>query len=123
VGVADGVADGPLAVGDAAPDTDGLGPDVVGDGDGLVAEGVGERLAPRWVGVGLAVCVGRGVAAGVVADEADAVSADGGRTHSQRASTARNSPLSTRVEVRGRLPLKLMKHPRSRARCRVRRRR
>jgi hypothetical protein len=41
VGVAGGVADGSLAVGDAAPDSDGLGPDVPRDGDGL-ADGVGE---------------------------------------------------------------------------------
>ena len=104
MGVADGVAGGSVGVGDAAPDTAGPGPAVVGDGDGLVADGVGEWFVCRGVGVGLAVCVGAGVAAGVVSAAADAVSTGAGRTYSQRANTARNSPISTRVEVRGRLP-------------------
>jgi hypothetical protein len=124
VGVPDGPAEaGWLDVGDA--DGDGLGLADAGDGDGLGAdgEGVGEWLVRRCVGVGLAVCVGGCVAAGVVADEADPVSTDGGCTRSQRANTARNSPISTRVEVRGRRPKKLTRRLRSRARCRARRRR
>ena len=106
-----------------AGDDDEPGVGRVGDGDGLVADGVGEWPVCRSVGVGLAVCVGVGVAVGVVAGEADAVSADGGRTCSQRANTAMNSPVSTRVEVRGRCPKKLTRRPQSRGRRRARRRR
>ena len=79
--VPDGAADpGALAVGDAA-DGDGLGRVTAGDGVGLVGDGVGEWLVRRGVGVGLGVCAGLCVAAGLVAGPGDAVSTGTGRTH------------------------------------------
>lgn len=101
-------------------DDDGLGCGDVLVGDGVEVEvegvGVGDRLV--WCGTGDSVRLGTdvGVAAGVT-DTADRY---GGRTSSQRANTARNRPLSTRVEVRGR---PVMRRLRARGWCRVRRRR
>jgi hypothetical protein len=97
-------------VGDAA-DGEGPGPDSVGDGDGLVGDGVGEWLVCRGVGVGVGVCADWCVAVGLGAGAGDPV-AWGSRTYRYRANTARNSPVSTTVDVRGRLSVKLMTRPR-----------
>ncbi len=114
-----GVAD--PADGDRLGDTDG-----VPDGGGLsVGEPVG---VGDWVGrggcdelgdlVGLgAGPEGLGVEEGLVAGWTTPAGAGTGRTRMYSASTARNRPLITSVEVRGR---PLMRHPRSPGRSRDR---
>ncbi len=131
-------------VGEGDGDGDGLGvPDTgdpawlgVAEADGVAdRDGVAERLGlglRDGVGVGLgAVGVWVGDVLGLVADWPGPVEAGpGGTTTYHRASTARNSAVSTMVEVRGRRtagcrtvrrePLMM---PRWRGRCRGRRRR
>ena len=91
-----GVADG-LTVCDWLGDRLGLGEVLVGADVGAVEEG----LVAFWV-------------------EPAGATVGTGRTRMYSASTARNSPEITRVEVRGR---PLMRHPRSPGRCRGRPRR
>jgi hypothetical protein len=121
-----------------ARESDGLGatdPDDAGDPDGVgVADrvderdGVGERLGRglregRGDGDGVyADAVGLGVVTGVTT--VWAAGAGTGRTRMYSASTARNRPLSTMVEIRGRLPSRcLMRRLPSRGRYRGRPRR
>jgi hypothetical protein len=106
--------------------------DRVGEGEWLVlGDGDRDGLAERdglCVGVGVGVRrelelvgVGAGVGAGV--GWVDPVDADGGLTMMYRANTPTNSPISTMVDVRSRLTIAIMRRPRSRGRCRGRRRR
>jgi hypothetical protein len=97
----------------------------VPDGDGLavrvglaVREGLGDR---DGVGTGEDLTGGAGVVdvgAGFACRVCCTMPADTGRTRMYSASTARNSPIMTRVEVRGRA---VTARSRSRGRCRVRR--
>ena len=106
-------------------------PDGVADGDGEA-----DRLG-LGLGDGVRVEVGVVVGAGAVLelpedwpDPADD-GGGGGRTRRYSANTARNSTVSTAVEIRGHLMARcrgvrrepLMKRPRWRGRCRDRRRR
>jgi hypothetical protein len=126
-----------VGAGPADPDTgdgDGLGvtdADDVADADGVaerdwlgerlgrgrcdsLGDGLGERTGLGADGVGL------GTVAGVPAGWVAAAGTGVGRTRKYSASTPRKTAVSTMVEVRGRL---ITRHPRSRARCRGRRRR
>src|SRR5215472_13564015 len=125
----------PDTVGGAVAEEPGAG-DVVG-GWLLIAEVVGVGV-PLGCGAGRLAdgrgdCAGLGdrVAVGDTVGEGDGLAgltvgctipagADTGRTRTYRASTARNSPMSTRVEVRGR---PVMRRSRWRVRCRAQRRR
>ena len=95
----------------------------VPDGDGLaVCVGLAEWLGVRdGVGAGDGLTAGAGVVdvgAGFACRVCWTVLADPGRTRMYSASTARNSPMMTKVEVRGRT---VMRRSQSRGRCRARR--
>ena len=70
---------GAVAAGDVSVG-EGFAPDSVGDGDGLVGDGVGECVVCRGVGVGVGVCVGCCVAVALGAGVGDPV-AWGSRTY------------------------------------------
>lgn len=118
-----GAGPGEPDTGDGDGDGDGLG---VADPDGVAErDGVGERLGCGlrhglgWERTGLgADDVGPGK--GFVTPVGWGAGTCGGRTRMYSASTPRNRPVSTTVEVRGRL---LMRRLRSRGRCPGRRRR
>ena len=116
VGDPAGVAnDDPLGAGEGEPDgvTDGLGVrDGLGDGEDGDGDG-GRETGDGELGAGLEV---PGFPPGWDAP----AGADTGRTRMYSASTARNRPEMTRVEVRGR---PLMRHPRWPGRCQGRPRR
>ena len=94
---------------------DGAGRDVVGDGRAELGVGLGRRVLRD----GLGERVGPGDDAWVAAGEVVPVDSwVGGRTTTQRASTARNSTVSTTVEVRSRPICPLTRRLRSSGRCR-----